>query len=267
MATGSTTRTPEAPAMPLGLRVVIGIDGTAGSLEAARQAEVLAVPHAWITLLGAWNPANTSSVAESRDRAAEAISRAQDALQEKMVATRVVCGSAAELLCKEAESQFATMIAVGAPGVGRLRGIVAGATVTALAHTSPCPLLIARPADAQFPRRVVVGVDGSVESAAAHDVASAIAERFGAKLRPIVAFGGAPVDRGLVRAIAGNNYVALRDDPVHALVDASTDADLVVVGSRGLGGLKALGSVSERVAHSSRSSVLLLRLPASGSAT
>jgi nucleotide-binding universal stress UspA family protein len=36
-------------------------------------------------------------------------------------------------------------------------------------------------------------------------------------------------------------------------------ADLVVVGSRGLRGLKALGSVSERVAHQARSSVLVVR--------
>ena len=35
--------------------------------------------------------------------------------------------------------------------------------------------------------------------------------------------------------------------PVEALVNASTESDLVVVGSRGLHGLRALGSVSERV--------------------
>ena len=36
-------------------------------------------------------------------------------------------------------------------------------------------------------------------------------------------------------------------------------ADLVVVGSRGLKGLKAVGSVSERVAHDARSPVLIMR--------
>jgi nucleotide-binding universal stress UspA family protein len=47
--------------------------------------------------------------------------------------------------------------------------------------------------------------------------------------------------------------------PVDALRKASEDADLLVVGSRGLHGLRALGSVSERVAHEARCSVLVVR--------
>jgi nucleotide-binding universal stress UspA family protein len=50
--------------------------------------------------------------------------------------------------------------------------------------------------------------------------------------------------------------------PVDALVVASEHADLVVVGSRGVTGIRALGSVSERVGHEARSSVLVVREPA-----
>lgn len=39
----------------------------------------------------------------------------------------------------------------------------------------------------------------------------------------------------------------------------STQASLVVIGSRGMTGLKALGSVSERVAHRAPCSVLIVR--------
>jgi len=46
--------------------------------------------------------------------------------------------------------------------------------------------------------------------------------------------------------------------PVAALVGPSPAADLVVVGSRGLHGLRALGSVSERVAHRAHCSVLVV---------
>ncbi len=47
--------------------------------------------------------------------------------------------------------------------------------------------------------------------------------------------------------------------PVAALRSASDDADLVIVGSRGLHGARALGSVSERVAHQAACSVLVVR--------
>jgi nucleotide-binding universal stress UspA family protein len=46
---------------------------------------------------------------------------------------------------------------------------------------------------------------------------------------------------------------------VDVLVEASKTAGLVVVGSRGMTGVKALGSVSERVGHRARSSVLVIR--------
>ena len=48
-------------------------------------------------------------------------------------------------------------------------------------------------------------------------------------------------------------------DPVKTLIASAGKADLVVVGSRGLGGLRSLGSVSERVAHRASCSVLVVR--------
>jgi nucleotide-binding universal stress UspA family protein len=49
--------------------------------------------------------------------------------------------------------------------------------------------------------------------------------------------------------------------PVEVLLAAADNADLVVLGSRGLHGLPALGSVSERVAHRATCSVLVVREP------
>ena len=40
--------------------------------------------------------------------------------------------------------------------------------------------------------------------------------------------------------------------PVEAVVDASRDADLLIVGSRGPRGMASLGSVAERLAHKAR---------------
>jgi nucleotide-binding universal stress UspA family protein len=46
---------------------------------------------------------------------------------------------------------------------------------------------------------------------------------------------------------------------VDALAAASAEADLVVVGSRGLHGFRSLGSVSERIAHTAACSTLVYR--------
>jgi nucleotide-binding universal stress UspA family protein len=104
----------------------------------------------------------------------------------------------------------------------------------------------------------VVGVDGSPPSFRAQAVARELAARFGAQLWPVVA-SGKGVEKELVVQTVDRRHEELLDPPVRALVVASTDADLVVVGSRHLRGLKALGSVSERVAHRAHCSVLIVR--------
>jgi nucleotide-binding universal stress UspA family protein len=58
---------------------------------------------------------------------------------------------------------------------------------------------------------------------------------------------------------AGLPVVRTSRRPADALVEASHGVDLVVVGARGLAGARALGSVSERVAHRAECSVLVVR--------
>ena len=112
---------------------------------------------------------------------------------------------------------------------------------------------------ARIPQRIVVGVDGSPESEVAYGAARDLAERFGSHLRAIVDQGGKAVDLDLVRRITSDGFRETMREPVRALVGASGVVDLVVIGSRGLHGLKALGSVSERVAHQAECSVLVVR--------
>jgi nucleotide-binding universal stress UspA family protein len=110
-----------------------------------------------------------------------------------------------------------------------------------------------------WPRRIAVGVDGSPESAAAYAAASYLAECFGGELTVVVAEGGNPVDVAGVSLIAGDGFHVIPEEPVRVLTAASVDADLLVLGSRGLHGLKSLGSVSERVAHRAECSTLIVR--------
>ena len=267
-----STTTPERAAPTLFDRVVVGVDRSPQSVEAARQAAVLAGHGAGIILVGAWlipaprvAPTGPFMPTETdadvyRTRAEQAVDAAADALRLPLApATKIVRGLPWEELIREAETKLADLVAVGSHGQGRMHGIVSGSTATEVVHKAPCSVLVARPADDRFPRRVVVGVDGSPESAAAYEVARRIADRFGSELWPAVAHGGDGVDELLVDRIVGPRRDDLPDEPVSALVAASADADLLVVGSRGLHGLKSLGSVSERVAHRARCSTLIVR--------
>jgi nucleotide-binding universal stress UspA family protein len=135
---------------------------------------------------------------------------------------------------------------------------VLGTVAARMLRDAPCSVLIARERAAEtWPRQVVVGVDGSAESAAAVAVAQSVAERFGASVRTIASTKD-QLDREAAQAVAAE-LEEHEGRAVDLLAAASESADLVVVGSRGLHGLKALGSVSERVAHQARSSVLVVR--------
>ena len=250
-------------------RILVGIDGSSESIEAVRQAARLSTGE--VTLVAAWHlpPPAAGGVGAGyvygeldegpyRKAASEAMEEARRVLGDGRPVVKVVRGIAWESLLDEVDEGDRSLVALGSHGQSRMRGIVLGSTATELIHKAPCPVLVARPAATDFPRRIVVGVDGSAESARAYAIAEYLAARFEADLWPVVASGGDGFDKQRVREIVGR-YEELPDDPVRALVAAAADADLVVVGSRGLHGLKSLGSVSERVAHSARCSTLVVR--------
>ena len=250
--------------------VLVGIDGSPEALEASRQASALAVGR--VELLATYDIAaalvggtglsvsayyDEESLRSSAENALEEARREVEGLAD--AGRRVVRGTSWGELIREVERSQHTLVAVGSHGQGRLRGILLGSTATELIHKAPCSVLVARTVGPNFPRRIVVGVDGSPESAAAYGVARHISERFSAALWPVVAHGGEGVDKQLVAQIVDYHHEDLPDEPVPALISAAVDADLVVVGSRGLHGLKSLGSVSERVAHQAHCSTLVVR--------
>ena len=250
-------------------RVLVGVDGSDEAIQAATQAALLAegpvtllaASEAVSPIIGATGTHVPAYLDEGLQRASasDGLERTLEALRERSdVAGKIVEGCPWEELIREIECNRNTTVAVGSHGTGRGRGILAGSTATELVHKAPCSVLVTR-GQARIPRRIVVGVDGSPESARAYTVARGLAERFGAHFRAIVDHGGKPVDMDLVRAITGDGVKETYHEPVRALVGASGIVDLVVVGSRGLRGLKALGSVSERVAHQAQCSVLVVR--------
>ena len=255
-------------------RILVGIDGSQQAFEAARQAARLQHVDGQLTLFSSWDvpppiaggprtPARYE-FEETRERttAEQALVAAGEYVAPFSAPTgKLVRGTALAELLEEIDRDEHTLIAIGSSGTGRLRGIVEGAVATEIVHRAPCSILVARQAGTEFPRRIVVGVDGSIESAAAYAAARYLAERFDAELRALVAWGGNGADERLVATITGGGHEDRRDPPADALTQAAELADLVVVGSRGLHGLRALGSVSERVAHTASCSTLVVREP------
>lgn len=247
-------------------RIVCGIDESESALEAARQAEHLRDPLGTLHLAAIVETATAAHagwamghVLVELDRATRtSLAAAVDAVHPD--GSLFVTGEPVRTLVHEIREHNATLVAVGSGGHRRSVGIMLGTVGTRLLHEAPCSVLIARRpfGGRPFPASIVVGVDGSPESITAAGVARALAERFDSELAVAVATGGAEVDLEAVHELAPWAIVD-PGKPVDALVGLAEQADLLVVGSRGLHGLKALGSVSERVGHRAPCSVLVVR--------
>lgn len=134
---------------------------------------------------------------------------------------------------------------------------------------------------------VVVGVDGSESALSAVRLAAGEAARRGARLQIVHAYLKPLIDDGVPdsgpgdgprndaeRVLAAASAAAwaaeprvevtarhVRDAPTMALLDAARDAQLVVIGNRGLGGFSGLllGSVAVHLASRSHTPVLVAR--------
>ena len=243
-------------------RIVCGVDGTAESLYAVRQASRLQQSEGSLLLVAAVSFAKAAHAGMAATHAAGLLQHdAEQALAEakELVSAEgmIVDGDPATVLLGEAER--ATLLALGSHGRRRAVGMLLGTVAARMLHEAPCSVLIARPArdPDTWPRAIVAGVDGSSESELAVAAARSLASSSGAALR-IVSATTDEVDRESARTVAPE-LEEREGRAIEVLTTESETADLIVVGSRGLQGLKSLGSVSERIAHQASCSVLVVR--------
>jgi nucleotide-binding universal stress UspA family protein len=248
-------------------RIVCGVDGSPVALEAVRQAQRLAPTDHELALVSVSESHLAVHTGAAAEKWAQRLNEeAQAALDEarKIVDdadTILLHGRAADTFVRAVSDQGATLAAVGSHEISRTAGMLVGSVATRVLHEAPCSVLVARSADGPWPRSIVAGIDGSDGSLSAAAVAQDVATRTGSAIRFLVARGASPADLAEESAADCGYDVAYTDEkPVPALLEAGRDADLLVVGSRGLTGLHSLGSVSERVAHHATCSLLVVRV-------
>jgi nucleotide-binding universal stress UspA family protein len=183
------------------------------------------------------------------------------------------------------------LIAVGVGHSGRLRDLVLGSHVMPIIHGAQCPVMAWRepPAQRTETGSIVVGFDGSAGAEDALLAALDHARSTGARVTiasfwPVSALVGVGYattlvdwdtictdgERWLARRCAAAcekypevavDYAYEDSSPGRGLVGLSATAGLVVVGSRGRGGVTStlLGSVGENVIHHARCPVLVVR--------
>ncbi|MFQ5790363.1 MAG: universal stress protein [Acidobacteriota bacterium] len=233
-------------------------------------------------------------------RAAQAVAdEAAYRLAKAGVATEslVTGGHPAEEICRMAEEKQAAFIVMGSHGRSGLARFFLGSVSQRVVKHAPCPVLAVKSATVSI-ERVLIGVDGSdcsrralafvrwfpfpsnVSLTVAHVVHVPMPFRGGTgghyeseelalaveKVRLAAEAEGKRILEEASECLRNAHRVETRmatGPPARSLVDlaASTNADLVVVGSRGLTGVKRflLGSVSLQVCEHAPGSVLVVR--------
>jgi nucleotide-binding universal stress UspA family protein len=251
--------------------IVVGVDHT----ESAQDAVVWAAHEAQrrraaLTLVLAFERPIFAALSDGADlvdprvRAAglltESSELAQQVAPNLRIRTRLLDGWPIAVLSKE--SAGADMLVVGSHGAGQLSVAVLGSTARALSTTGTAPLVVIRgtvpeslPEEADT-LPVFVGIDGSRQSRRAAELAAEESSVAAASLIVVHVDTGAGTDGDamtMVKALVAAypecdlSYRRLHRPVVDALVDCSTAAHMLVVGSRGRGGIAGLfgGSVSQ----------------------
>ncbi len=202
------------------------------------------------------------------------------------VSAQLVAGKAARALLDA--SATAAVVVLGSARAGALQQLLLGTTSISVVALAKCPVVVV---GAQVPvgGDIVVAVDGSAHSAAALDYAFASAQRLGCGVQALAVWYVEIVDgvvattpgspqfeqvqahyREMVDRVVAPRQAAYPQVPItvevrrgsvpKVLVESAANARLLVLGTRGRGGIKGLllGSVSRKVLNSATVPVAVL---------
>jgi nucleotide-binding universal stress UspA family protein len=265
--------------------------------EARSRATPLIAVHAyWVPLAYVQDDFSVGRIDPDLHRQAEAaleapLEAAGPLLSGLHVERRLRPGLAAPALIEEAAE--ADLLVIGRRGAGGFEGLALGATAEHCARHAPGPTVVVPSAPRSPRHRVLVGVDGSDSARGALTWAVEYATRHHADVDVVAVYetysargpyGGEFMQiaspgseqrflraaRGAAdEAVSGLEVPAdvrvepsvVEGHPAKVLIDRSRQADVVVVGSRGLGGFAGLllGSVSRQLLHHAHAPVAVVR--------
>jgi len=279
--------------------VIVGVDASEESNQALEWARGVAgeddrivVVHAWeMPLVTGYDVALPIDPHEIEEYATKGLDELVERVGDDRLVPSVRQGHPGRAVLSEAED--ADLVVVGHRGDSRV-SMMLGSTANYVLHHTEKPVVVVRGDHVRPPRTVVVGVDDhDLASAPDNESVRALKWAYGlpgveqvrvvhAWFLPALAIGYFPsaatdldamdhgaeaiVDRVLEAAGPppdGVNVVpeAVRGTAGFALIEASRDADLVVVGSRGRGGFSGLllGSTSAELASHSHCPVAVVQ--------
>lgn len=251
---------------------------------------VVAIPPSPITFPGL-EELKRSLLAEGR----RACGEAADVLRPRWPAVepRVLDGDPREQILRAAETWKPDLAVLGRRGLGGLERMLLGSVSLAAARHLPCAVLIMHGAPRAI-QRIIIGVDGSAESRAAVNFVVGLALGPDVEIHLVAVAESVFVPsslpaaareafRSLVAEANERQQESLRDvllraaarwrgrasvhthtpvgDPARELLERAGAADLLVVGSRGLGAVRRLllGTVSEKALQHAPCPVLIVK--------
>jgi nucleotide-binding universal stress UspA family protein len=250
-------------------RVVCGIDGTAASLNAARQVAALMPAAGQLMLCVVVEAAQAQARGMSKQ---SLVSAAEDALAQVRgeisgdhdTGVHLREGAPTRVLLHECNAERATLLAIGSHGGGLARPSAVSVAAGVFRKAS-CSVLIAHGSDragAPAEGGIVVGFDGSDGARDALSVARELAARLSLSLRVLVATGdGDRLDPGWLDNGLGSG-LAVSEDPrpaLDALLDASATAGLLILGRSSRRGVPVLPPAAQSIAERASCPVLIVR--------
>lgn len=234
---------------------------------------------------------------EAEEQATQAIERAERLLagMEASVESRTAHGHPSDEIVRTAIETEADLVVVGSKGLTGSRLFLLGSVSQKVAKYSPCSVLMTKPKKQVRPpgvAKIILATDGSEQSMAAAELLSSLSLSDDAEVvvlhvthqmpqRPPQSGRAQLALEGLRRARLDRAESIVGDTKAHLATPArivtsigegnaaeqilkaaaDNEADLIVLGATGLGGVKRflLGSVSEKVYRHSEVSVLLAR--------